>query len=86
MSEVEKKIRECITELDPYKFFAPEIEQAVKALNELEGLVKNPSKENVEKAKAIATQLYQSASPYASYIPTTVTNMKFVLEWLEKKK
>ena len=86
MSEVEKKIRECIAELDPYKFFAPEIDQSVKALNELETLVKNPSKENVEKAKVIATQLYQGASPYASYIPTTVANMKFVIEWLEKRK
>jgi hypothetical protein len=86
MSEVEEKIRECLAEIEPFSIFAPEIEQAARALRDLENLVKDLTKENIEKALRMVAEFYQEALPYSNYLPTTVSNLKFIKEWLEKKK
>jgi len=86
MSEVEKKIDQCVSELDPFRIFAPEVDQAVKALKDLKNLVKEPTKENIEKASKIVAEFLRQISPYASYVPTTFSNLKFVEEWLKRTK
>lgn len=86
MSEIESKIKECIAEIEPYRFFSAEIDLAVKALKEVEDLAKNLNEENRKKALEIVTEFLNRTVAYSSYIPRTASNLKFVKEWLEKQK
>ena len=86
MSEIESKIKECIAEIGPYRFFSAEIDLAVKALNEVVDLTKNLNEENRKKALEIVTEFLNRTAAYSSYIPRTASNLKFVKEWLEEHK
>lgn len=86
MSEIESKIKECIAEISPYRFFSAEIDLAVKALKEVDDLTKNLNEENRKKALEIVTEFLNRTVAYSSYIPRTASNLKFVKEWLEKHK
>ena len=86
MSEIEAKIKECIAEIAPYRFFSAEIDLAVKALKEVDDLAKNLNEENREKALGIVTEFLNRTVAYSSYIPRTASNLKFVKDWLEKQK
>ncbi|MCW4026241.1 MAG: hypothetical protein NWE76_01995 [Candidatus Bathyarchaeota archaeon] len=85
MSEVETKIKDSIAEIKPYRFFASEIDLAVKALEELDTLTKNLDVENKKKAMEIVTSFLNQIAAYRSYIPRTASNLEFVKEWLEKQ-
>ena len=84
LPEVQMKIKQCIAELEPYRIFSSDIEQAIGALKEIENLTSNPNRENLEKALEIVTEFYEGAEEYSSYIPTTISNLGFVRKWLEK--
>ena len=86
MSEIESKIKECIAEIQPYRFFSAEIDLAIKALNEVVDLTKNLNEENRKKALEIVTEFLNRTAAYSSYIPRTASNLKFVKEWLEEHK
>jgi hypothetical protein len=87
MSEVDKKITECVEEIMSYRSYAAsEVDRIVNSLKKIENLVNNFNEENVEKALKIVTGLYQEVASYSSYIPTTVNNLKFIKERLEKAK
>jgi len=87
MSEVDKKITECIEEIMSYRSYAAsEVDRIVNSLKKIDNFVNNFNEENVEKALKIVTGLYQEVASYSSYIPTTVNNLKFIKEWLEKAK
>ena len=86
MSEIESKIKECISEIEPYRFYAAEIDLAVKALKEVDKLTKNLNEENRKKALEIVTEFLNRTAAYSSYIPRTSSNLKFIKEWLEKQK
>jgi hypothetical protein len=87
MFEVDKKITECVEEIMSYRSYAAsEVDRIVNSLKKIENLVNNFNEENVEKALKIVTGLYQEVASYSSYIPTTVNNLKFIKERLEKAK
>ncbi len=84
MSEIESKIKECIAEIKPYRFFSAEIDLAIKALNEVIDLTKDLNEENRKKALEIVTEFLNRTAAYSSYIPRMTSNLKFIKEWLEK--
>lgn len=85
MSDVAKKITECIKEIMSYRSYAAsEVDRMVNSLKEVTNIITNVNEENVEKALTMVTGLYQEVASYSSYIPTTVNNLKFIKEWLEK--
>lgn len=86
MPEIESKIKECIAEIQPYRFFSAEIDLAVKALKEVVDLTKNLNEENRKKALEIVTEFLNRTAAYSSYIPRTASNLKFVKDWLEEHK
>ncbi|MEM2792352.1 MAG: hypothetical protein QW099_04870 [Candidatus Bathyarchaeia archaeon] len=86
MSEIEEKIDECIEELSQYRFFSAEAEMAIKNFEELKKQLKNLSRENIDGIIRGIEEGYTVALPYAGFLPTTVANLKFIKEWLEKKK
>jgi len=85
MSEVEKKIDECINEIKPYRIYTSQADFAISVLNEIKRLVKDLNEENIQKALGIVAELYKEAQPYANFLPTTNANLKFIKDWLEKK-
>ncbi|MBO3842586.1 hypothetical protein KEJ27_03415 [Candidatus Bathyarchaeota archaeon] len=86
MSEIEKKIDECIEELSQYRFFSAEAEMAIKNFEELKKQMKNLSRENIDDIIRGVEEGYRASLPYSGFLPTTVANLKFIKEWLEKKK
>jgi len=86
LSEIQKKINECIAEIEPYTSYATMADRAISSLREIESLIKNPSEENLEKALKMVTEFQDRIEMYASYVPTTTKNVKIIREWLEKAK
>ncbi len=86
MSEIENKIKECIAEIGPYRFFSAEIDLAVKALKEVADLTKNLNEDNRKKALEIVIEFLNRTAAYSSYVPRTTSNLKFVKEWLERQE
>jgi hypothetical protein len=87
MSEVETKINECVEEIMSYRSYAAsEVDRMVNSLKEAKNLVTSVNEKNVEKALTMVARLYQEVASYSDYIPTTVNNLKFIKEQLEKAK
>lgn len=86
MSEVEGKIDECIAELKQYRFFSAEADNAIRGLEELKGQLRNLTKENIDGVLRGVEEGYRASLAYSGYVPKTVENLKFIKEWLERKK
>ncbi len=86
MSEVEEKINECIEELSQYKYFSTEVEVAIKAFERLKEQMRNLTRENIDEVLRGVEEGYRRSLAFADYIPRTVANLKFIKDWLEKKR
>lgn len=86
VSEVEKKIDECIAELSRYKLISADARAAIENLERLKGQIKSLTKQTVDELIKLLDEQQRRAAAYASFIPKTVANLKFIREWLEKKK
>ncbi|MBS7656595.1 MAG: hypothetical protein QXI71_06240 [Candidatus Bathyarchaeia archaeon] len=86
MSEVEEKIMECIAEVEEYRYYSIEAEDGIRQLRELQMILRNLNRENIEEALKKARQVYQLSLAYSRYVPKTVTNLKYIVEWLEKSR
>jgi len=87
LSEITKKIKECVSEIEYYNSDAPDITiPAVNSLKECEKLINNLNEENIEKALKVVTRLYQQARAYFEFVPTSVSNLMYIKDWLEKAK
>jgi hypothetical protein len=85
MSEVDKKINECVKEIMSYRSYAAsEVDRIVNSLKEIKNFIHDFTEENEEKAKKMVSRLYLEVASYSSYIPTTVNNLKSIKDWLEK--
>jgi len=85
LSEISNKIKECVSEIESYNVDAPDLTvTAVNSLQECEELINNLNRENVEKALKIVTRLYQQALAYSEFVPTSVSNLKYIKDWLEQ--
>uniref|UniRef100_A0A7C5TGU3 Uncharacterized protein n=1 Tax=Ignisphaera aggregans TaxID=334771 RepID=A0A7C5TGU3_9CREN len=85
IEEVRKKIDECIEELSRYKFFSPEAWSAIDYLEKLKEQLKNLTKQSAQELIKVIDEMYKKAQVYASFIPKTIENLRFIREWLEKK-
>ncbi|MEM2930197.1 MAG: hypothetical protein QW797_05000 [Thermoproteota archaeon] len=86
MSELEEKINECISELKPFRMFSSEASNAIKGLEALKEQLRNLTKENIDEVLKGVEEGYRGSLAYSNYIPKTVENLKFIKEYLEKKK
>jgi len=86
MSEVEEKIDECIRELSRYRRFSREVEAAIRSLEELKERVRSLTREDVDEVLRGVEEGYRRSLAYAYYIPKTVANLKYIKEWLEKRR
>lgn len=86
MSELDGKIDESVAELKQYVVFSPDINSAIKGLEQLKEDLKNLTKENIDEVIRGVEEGYRGSLAYSNYIPKTVANLKFIKEWLENKK
>jgi len=84
-AEVEKRIDECIKELDRFKALSPEARTAIENLQRLKSDIKALTKEKAQELVKLIDEFSKRASAYASFIPKTIENMKFIREWLQKQ-
>jgi archaellum component FlaC len=84
-AEIEKRIDECIQELSRFKAFSPEARAAIENLERLKGQVKSLSKQMAQELMKMIDEQLKRSSAYASFIPKTIENLKFIRSWLEKK-
>ena len=85
LSEFSKKIKECVSEIESYNYDAPDLTApAINSLKECEELINNLNQENIEKAGKIVARLYQQALAYSEFIPTSVSNLRYIKDWLEQ--
>ena len=84
--EVEKKIDECIEELSRYRYFSSEVETAIESFKKLKKQIKNLTRENIDDVIRGVEEGYRGSLAYSGFIPKTVENLRFIKEWLEKKK
>lgn len=87
MSEVERKIRECVMEFELYRPYAPtEVDQVINSLKEIGNLISDLDSKKMEKALGMVIELYRRLEGkwYSDYIRTTINNLDFTREWLEK--
>lgn len=85
-SEVEQKINECIAELSRFKAISPDARAAIENLEKLKEQIKKLTKQTADELIKMLDEQYKRSAAYASFIPKTVANLKFIREWLEKKK
>lgn len=85
-SEVEQKIDECIAELSKFKAISPDARAAIENLERLKGQIKSLTKQTADELIRVLEEQYKRSAAYASFIPKTVANLKFIKEWLEKKR
>jgi predicted RNA-binding protein with EMAP domain len=83
--EVEKRIDECIKELDRFKALSPDARMAVENLQKLKNEIKSLTKEKAQEWLKTLDEFSKRASAYASFIPKTIENVKFIKEWLQKQ-
>jgi thermostable 8-oxoguanine DNA glycosylase len=86
MSELDGKIDESIAELKQYVAFSPDINNAIKGLEQLKQELRNLTKENIDEVLKGVDEAYRSSFEFSSYIPKTFTTLKTIKEWLENKK
>jgi len=48
-------------------------------------ILDNPGKEDLDSALRNLEEGYKKSLVYSSYIPRTVENLRFIIEWLRKK-
>lgn len=73
-------------ELSRYKYFSREVGEAIGNFEKLKEQIKNLTRENINDIVSGVEEGYRSSLPYSGSIPKTVANLKFIKEWLEKKR
>lgn len=86
ISEIEKKIDECIAELSRFSGFSPQVKQAIEGLEKLKEEIKSLNRQKAEEILKIIEEYQKRSASYAFFIPRTVENLKYIKQWLEKKK
>lgn len=84
-----KDIRKVISEskafLEDYRAYGPMITDAINALDRLDVLISEPSKEHLAEASDLAKQLNDQLSPYRGFVPTLAENSDQILQWLSQR-
>ncbi|MCS7120178.1 MAG: hypothetical protein RMJ07_01455 [Nitrososphaerota archaeon] len=86
MSDIDEKIEECIAEIGRYREYSPEIEVRIDQLRKLKEALKNIDDSSLKDLLTKVRDGYEESLHYSGFIPKTVRNLRFILEWLEKKK
>jgi len=85
IEDIKSKIQYCKDAIEPYRSYGDIAVQALNALSELETLIVNLDKQNLEKALAIARELDSEVAPYSSFLPTVADYLRTIKDWLEER-
>lgn len=85
LDEISKIIADSKGFLEDYKMYGQMVSDAINALDRLEGLVADPSNENLAEALTIAKELNNQLGPYSVYVPSISASLEKLLQWLQKR-
>ena len=81
--ELKEGIKESKNVLEGYKWFGSQIEEALKALDEIDRYFDDPKPEDKEKITGIVKEMKTRIGGYASFVPVLVETLKKLEVWLE---
>ncbi len=83
IEELKKGIRESKKALEGYRWFGNLVQEALKALDEIDRYVDDPKPEEKARIDGIVKEMKAGLSPYAGFVPVLVETLKKIEEWLE---
>lgn len=81
--ELKKGIRESKKALEGYKWFGSLVQEALKALDEIDRYVDDPKPEDKARITGIVKEMKAGLGPYARFVPVLVETLKKLEAWLE---
>lgn len=72
--------------LENYRSYGQLVVDAIDAFTRLDGLIADPSEENVSEALEIASEMNRQLGPYKSFVPQIAHTIEEILLWLQEKK
>lgn len=72
--------------LENYRSYGQLVVDAIDAFTRLDGLIADPSEENVSEALEIASEMNRQLGPYKSFVPQISNTIDEILKWLQEKK
>jgi hypothetical protein len=81
--ELKEGIRESKKTLQGYSWFGSQIQDALRALDEIDRYVDDPKPEGKARIKGIVKEMQARLGGYASFVPVLVDTLKQLDTWLE---
>jgi hypothetical protein len=83
IEELNKGIRESKKALEGYSWFGSLVQEALKALDEIDCYVDDPKPEEKARIAGIVKEMKAGLGPYTGFVPVLVETLKKIEEWLE---
>ena len=81
--ELKEGIRMSKKALEGYKWFGIQVQEALKALDEIDLYVDDPKPENKGRITGIVNEMRARLGSYAGFVPILVETLKKLEAWLE---
>jgi hypothetical protein len=81
--ELKEGIQESKKLLDGYKWFGSQVEEALRALVEIDRYVDDPKPEDKDRITGIVKEMKARLGGYAGFVPALVETLNNLEEWLE---
>ena len=81
--ELKEGIRNSKKFLEGYKWFGSQVEEALRALDEIDRYVDDPKPKDKDRITGIIKEMKARLGGYAGFVPTLVETLKKLEEWLE---
>jgi hypothetical protein len=81
--ELKEGIRDSKKFLEGYKWFGSQVEEVLRALDEIDRYVDDPKPEDKDRITGIVKEMKARLGGYAGFVPTLVETLKKLEEWLE---
>ena len=83
IEELKKGIQESKKALEGYSWFGSLVQEALKALDEIDRYVDDPKPEEKARIVGIVKEMKAGLGPYTGFVPVLVETLKKIEEWLE---
>jgi hypothetical protein len=81
--ELKEGIRESKKTLQGYSWFGSQIQDALRALDEIDRYVDDPKPEDKDRITEIVHEMKARLGAYASFVPVVVETLKKLEDWLK---
>ena len=83
--ELKEGIRESRKVLEGYRWFGSQVQEALRALDEIERYVDDPEPEEKPRITGIVKEIKARLGPYKGFVPVLVDTLTKLDAWLEQQ-